>query len=301
MPAPTLEGRLLCACGSAYAIVGDETVLAADPGNAYLVGAGFIQPPTVVVGGPDNIDGCLVGQIADGIVLAFRGTLSFDIHRIPNLEDWINDFGASPTPATGFPGSVHSGFLKALQALLPGIADAIVKQRIGPLAEQPVLITGHSKGGAMAGLMAWQLQGIQRTPVKVVTFAAAKPGTAAFQGEYNGQIDHTRYEYGNDIVPHLPPSQDGFLNVLTSLPLVGGRFAGLRRFDYEPVGILRYIDENRQIQGDSPALRAKRSLWLAEEIISGRTAQVFADHAIACGSGYMSAVAPVGVCPQDSM
>jgi hypothetical protein len=297
MPAPTLEGRLLCACGSAYAIVGDEPALAPDPENVYLAGAGFVQPPTVVVGGPDKIDGCLVGQIADGIVLAFRGTLSFDIHRIPSLEDWVNDFNAEFTPAAGFPGFVHSGFLKALQALLPGIADAIANQRIGALADKPVLITGHSKGGAMAGLMAWQLQGVQGIPVKVITFAGAKPGTAAFRTAYDDQIDHTRYEYNNDIVPHLPPSQDGFLNVLTSLPVVVVRFTGLRRFDYEQVGVLRFIDENRQLHDESPTLRAKRNLWLAEEIISGRIAQVFADHAIACGSGYMSAAAPTGVCP----
>src|SRR5438105_2573108 len=103
MPAPTLEGRLLCACGSAYAIAADEPVLAPDPTNVYLAGAGFVRPPTVVVGGPDDIDGCLVGETADGTVLAFRGTLSFDVHRIPTLEDWLGDFNAEPVAADGFP------------------------------------------------------------------------------------------------------------------------------------------------------------------------------------------------------
>lgn len=298
MPAPTLEGRLLCACGSAHAIDGDAPILAPDPENVYLAGAGFVRPPTIIVGGPDNIDGCLVGEIADGILLAFRGTLSFDIHRIPSLEDWLNNFNAEPIPADGFPGFVHTGFLAALQVLLPGIIDALAQQRLGGLAEKPVLITGHSKGGAMASLMAWQFQGVQKIPVKVVTFAAPRSGSAAFQAAYDAQIDHTRYEYNNDIVPHLPPSQDGLLNVLSSLPVVGNRFQGLRRFDYQPVGVLQFIDENRQFHDASAALRAKRNLLLAGEIISGRLAQVAADHAIACGSGYMSAVAPVGVCPQ---
>src|SRR5262249_57077105 len=77
MPAPTLDGRLLCASGAAYAITGDEPTLAPDPDNVYLAGAGFVRPPKVLVGGQREIDACLVGEIADGVVIAFRGTLPF--------------------------------------------------------------------------------------------------------------------------------------------------------------------------------------------------------------------------------
>jgi hypothetical protein len=297
MTAPTLEGRLLCASGAAYAITGSEITLAPDPENVYLAGAGFVRPPSVVVMGEREIDACLVGELTDGIVVAFRGTLFFDIHSVPSLLDWLNDFDAELVTAEGFPGQVHAGFLGAHKLLLPKVVEEVARQRTGPSAASPVLITGHSKGGALAALMAWQLQAIRGVPVRVLTFAAAKPGNAAFRSAYDAEIDHTRYEYGNDIVPHLPPSQDGFLNVLTSIPVLGSKFEDLRRFDYQPVGLLRYIDSTGRPRDDDPMLRVERDLALATEIIRLRFLHIAMDHAIGCGSGYMMAVAPVGVCP----
>ena len=74
----------------------------------------------------------------------------------------------------------------------------------------------------MAALAAWSIQAIAGTPVKVVTFAAAKPGDAAFRAAYEAAgIDHTRYEYNVDIVPHLPLSDGGFIDVLRAIPGVG--------------------------------------------------------------------------------
>jgi hypothetical protein len=298
MVAPTLEGRLLCASGAAYAITGDEKTLAPDPQNVYIAGAGFVGPPTVLVGGPREIDACLVGPIPDGLVVAFRGTLPFDVHKIPTLLDWLGDFEADPIAAAGFPGFVHAGFFGALSVLSAGIADELKRQQAGAPAGRPVLVTGHSKGGAVAALAAWSLQAVAGIPVKVVTFAAAKPGDAAFRASYQAAgLDHTRYEYNNDIVPHLPPSEGGFLDVLSQLPGVGDRFEGLRRFDYQPVGTLRYIDHTGRIVPDDPFLRAERDLNLALEVIRGHLPQIAMDHAIGCGSGYMSAVAPTGVCP----
>ena len=110
MPAPTLEGRLLCASGAAYAITGDAKTLAPDPKDVYIAGAGFLQPPAVFSAGPLSIDGCLVGEIADGIVLAFRGTMPLNINDPPTVRDWVGDFQADPITVAGFPGAVHAGF-----------------------------------------------------------------------------------------------------------------------------------------------------------------------------------------------
>lgn len=149
----------------------------------------------------------------------------------------------------------------------------------------------------MATLFAWQAKQ-QGLPVQVVTFAAAKTGDAAFRTAYTAAgIEHTRYEYDDDIVPHLPPSQDGVLRVLSSLPWVGERFSGLQRFDYRPVGTLKYIDETNRFMEEDETLRAERNLSLAMEVLLGRFPQIASDHSIGCGSGYMRAVAPSGVCP----
>jgi hypothetical protein len=50
------------------------------------------------------------------------------------------------------------------------------------------------------------------------------------------------------------------------------------------------------IQGESPLLAAERALSLARQVVRLRLLQL-ADHAIRCGSGYVSAVCPTGVCP----
>jgi hypothetical protein len=296
MAAPTLDGRLLCACDCTYAVTADG-LLDLSPDDTYYAGAGFLQPPATFVGGDDLIDACLVGTTPDGVVIAFRGTLPFDIHSPPTLLDWLNDFNANPTAAAGFPGFVHPGFLGALDALWDRAVAEVQNRRAAVGAAGPLLVTGHSKGGAMAALAAWRFQTGLNVPVKVVSFAAAKPGDAPFRDAYNPVIDHTRYEDSDDIVPHLPPSQEGFLKVLSSLPVIGDRFAGLQRFDYEQVGVLRYIDAAGDIEDDSPTLAAERTLSLLPLILWGRFNQIAADHSIGCGSGYMTGVCPAGVCP----
>ncbi len=302
MPAPTLDGRLLCASGAAYAITGDMKMLAPDPQDVYIAGAGFVDSPPVFTAGPQSIDGCLVGLTADGIVLAFRGTMPLDFNDPPSVRDWLNDFQADPIAVTGFPGCVHAGFSGALSVLAPSITAEL--QRLQASAPgQPILITGHSKGGAMAALAAWSIQGAAGTPVKVVTFAAAKPGDSAFRAAYEAAgIDHTRYEYNVDIVPHLPLSDGGFLDVLAQFPVLklpgfDDLFTDLKRFDYQPVGALRYIESSGQIVSDSPSLRTQQDNALVMEIIRLQFAEIAMNHSIGCGSGYMSAIVPTGVCP----
>ena len=158
----------------------------------------------------------------------------------------------------------------------------------------------------MAALAAWSIQQTASTAVRVVTFAAAKPGDAGFRAAYEAAgIDHTRYEYNVDIVPHLPLSDGGFLDLLgrfpvRKLPGIGDVFTNLRRFDYQPVGTLRYIESSGQIVNDSPDLRTQQDHALVMEIIRLQFQQIAMNHSIGCGSGYMSAIAPTGVCPPTS-
>lgn len=307
MPAPTLDGRLLCASGAAYAITGDMKMLAPDPQDLYIAGAGFVQPPTVFTAGPEAIDGCLVGLIEDGLVLAFRGTMPLDLENPPSVRDWVSDFQAEPITVSGFPGCVHAGFSAALVALWPSITAELERQAAGAPAGRPLFITGHSKGGAMAPLAAWAVRASSgTTPLKVVTFAAARPGDAAFRAAYvSSGIDHTRYEYNIDIVPHLPLSDGGFVDVLHQFPLPDlpwfqDLFADLDRFDYQPVGNLRYIESDLRVVDGSTSLQARRDQALAVEVLRWQFAQIAENHAIGCGSGYMSAVAPTGVCPPST-
>jgi hypothetical protein len=266
-----------------------------------------VSDPAVYTAGPLAIDGCLVGEIEDGLVLAFRGTMPLDFDQPPTVADWVGDFDAEPITVGGFPGSVHAGFSAALAALWPSIIAELQRRQAAAPADRPLLVTGHSKGSAMTALAAWSLRAIGgRPPLKVVTFAAAKSGDGDFRAAYTAAgIDHVRYEYNIDIVPHLPLSDGGFIDVMSQLPLPTLPWfddfrAGHERFDYQPVGVLRYIQANGQIAADGDALRGERDRTLALQIAEWQFAQIALDHSIGCGSGYMSAIAPTGVCPPAS-
>src|SRR5208282_1897537 len=144
MPAAsTIECRLLSACNCAYAI--DDSGAFTPPAPHYEA-AGFPaagQPgaPTPLVGGPDNINAVLVGTNSDGIVIAFRGTLAADVHDLPSLLDWAQDFEAAPISVAGMPGEVHSGFWRGLDTIWDSVLAA-VQAMLAAGGPMPVYITG---------------------------------------------------------------------------------------------------------------------------------------------------------------
>ena len=75
---------------------------------------------------------------------------------------------------------------------------------------QPLFITGHSLGGALAIIAAERLRReLKIEAAAVYTFGAPRVGSAAFAGSYNacGLGDRSyRLIHGLDIVPTLPPS-----------------------------------------------------------------------------------------------
>ena len=257
MSAPTLDGRLLCACNCAYLIDGNGNV-AADGGNIYYAGAGFTQPPAAFLGGTADLDACLVGTTADGVVLAFRGTIPFDVDDLRSLRDWLQDFNAYVITPDWLPGSgigVHAGFLASLATLWDRARAEVRRQLDTAGAGSRLSITGHSKGGALAALTALRFWRTEQQPSHVVTSGAPRVGDRAFADVYNNSsIVHTRLEYQDDIVPHMPPSFGGFLDELQRIPWIAARLGGLERYDYEPVGVLNFINWAGQIELDSAIL-----------------------------------------------
>src|SRR5262249_24105778 len=141
----TLSGRLLCASNCAYLAAqnGPLPVPASDP---FYDGAGFLQPPTAFVGGNNNVDAALVGTTADGVVLAFRGSLPLDQPGLDTLLDWFNDFNALLGEGAGLPGRVHTGFLESLDNLWNAVEPEVKGQLDAVGSDATVWITGHSKG-----------------------------------------------------------------------------------------------------------------------------------------------------------
>jgi hypothetical protein len=253
-----------------------------------------LRPPVTLVSGPKNINACLVGTNADGVVVAFRGSLALSKPNISALLDWINHFNADLITASDMPGRVHAGFLGSLDTLWEGLLAEVREQMAQAGDTARLWITGHSKGGGMAPLAALRFHRAAGITPRVVTFAAPKPGNRAFAEAYNALIETTRYENADDLVPHLPPSPK-FLSMLTALPLIDKRFGKLKRFEYEHVGTLRFIHWSGQVMPHTPTLGAERFLNLAKMLVTMQFQQLIADHCIATGYGSMFPFCPTSV------
>lgn len=293
--ATSLACRLLCASNCAYAVSGAGSVPKKQP---FYDAAGFTDTPVGIAAGTEKINACMVGTTEDGVVVAFRGTLPPGTpDRAGTILDWFNDLRAELIPVKGVAGLVHEGFWTAMDSLWPDVLAEVGKRLQSSAAGTRVYITGHSKGGAMANLAAMRLLNAQSVDSTVYTFAAAHPANEAFAADYDGKIDSTRYEYADDIVPHLPPSLP-FRQALQALPFfspVKGQLA--RDLDYSAVGTLKFIDWNGAIVDDSPGLRARRYASLTKLILELGFDKIVRDHSIDCGSGYTTAICPTDVCP----
>jgi hypothetical protein len=138
-------------------------------------------------------------------VIAYRGTLA---PGGPNpreiLDDWVNNAQTRMVRRPDF-GDVHDGFYDSHHALWDDVKAGIAK-RLNPTPPAAIIVTGHSKGGALAVLGA---SAIRRTwknlPVHVVTFAAPRAGGRTFADLYKTLgIPTLRYENRADLVPYLP-------------------------------------------------------------------------------------------------
>jgi hypothetical protein len=143
------------------------------------------------------VDGSMIGYVTsvdDVTVVVFRGTDN-DIDWIVNLA-----IGSIQTPK----GAIHRGFYNAYRPLKPQIVK-LVK------AAQPkhLWITGHSLGGALAVVCAYDLienEGLQLDGV--ITFGqpmVARPQLATYlDSVLLGRFAH--YVNGHDIVARVPPT-----------------------------------------------------------------------------------------------
>lgn len=135
---------------------------------------------------------CFVASSSQAVLLSFRGT--------ENVGDWISDLNAFSTSRPY--GDVHRGFLAAFQ-----VVETQLKAILAGLAGRPLLLTGHSLGGALATVAAAEWQG-QIPIAKVYTFGQPAVGKGSFpafmQQHYSGKF--FRVVNDDDIIPMLPPT-----------------------------------------------------------------------------------------------
>lgn len=188
----------------------------------------------VHVAGPDGLDGTVwegcpvrafagtgagitslaaVVDLGDRIAVAFRGTLLPLLGSLETaVKDWMCNLDVRMEPFTAtartpaghvatalpLPGQVHGGFHRELLAVLAQVEDALLA-----LPRRPIVVTGHSQGGAIAVLCARVLEAAGWGVEATTTFAAPRAGDAA--AVRTGTAPVHRVEFGHDIVPHVPP------------------------------------------------------------------------------------------------
>jgi triacylglycerol lipase len=143
------------------------------------------------------------GLVVDGWgarIIAFTGTDPL------KLKDWLTD------ARTGLSSkNIHEGFDAGFEAVRSQVEAAIRDCADGL---KRLLITGHSLGGALAGVAANSLRDNRQTEIDgVYTFGMPRCGGEFFAAAYEGSLGARTYRFvhGADVVPTLPPSTLGKL------------------------------------------------------------------------------------------
>jgi triacylglycerol lipase len=142
----------------------------------------------------------LVRDLGPVIAVAFRGTSS-PRDLVTDMEVWHEREGLY-----GF----HDGFHEALLSVHFPLRD-----RILDLPAKPLILTGHSLGGAMAMLFAfrwWTWINPGRPVHSVYTFGQPRVGNRTFTAEYDRDLSAQTFRFvnGEDIVPRLPGMLMGY-------------------------------------------------------------------------------------------
>lgn len=168
-------------------------------------------------------------EYPDYIVVSFQGSITdkgkstdfgrFGTYRLESLIDWIQNFRLKQlkTKETSLPGLVHEGFYRQFKLIAEKVVDALPSE-----GKKPILLTGHSQGGAVAILAAKWLKDRGFPIHEVYTFAAPRGGDVNFQRGMRFPV--YRVEFGDDIVPHVPPTFANGSLIANGLGTISGFF-----------------------------------------------------------------------------
>lgn len=144
---------------------------------------------------------CFIAASSEFVVLSFRGT------QPGQMEDLLTDarFVQVGGPYGSKHSRVHAGFWAALYSLLHFDQGFLEFLHDATRDNQPLYITGHSLGGALATLMAAFLSNGSWPGVAVYTFGSPRVGNRGFAALYDHLVPNTwRYVHDNDLYSRFP-------------------------------------------------------------------------------------------------
>lgn len=180
-------------------------------------------------------DHAFVVRDARRTVVAFRGS--------DDLWDWITNLRAwtGPTPY----GRVHRGYYAVVESLIDELREVLLDDP----RQRPVVLTGHSMGGALAVVTAAMMTGDPIVPGGIYTFGQPQVGDREFSRNFaagyparllrfvNGADAIAAWTYGREAMLGTPCYFDkrGYLvfgDHLSEVPRVGLRFHRLDHYRY---------------------------------------------------------------------
>ncbi len=126
-----------------------------------------------------------------------------------DLRDLKNDMQCGMCESAWAPGHVHDGFIHTVEMNVFSVYRAI--QSFADKGVEKVVFTGHSRGGAIAAIMASNLRFLS-WKVDILTYGAPRYCDAEFAEylENRLQMTLTAYELPKDPVTGVPPTTMGF-------------------------------------------------------------------------------------------
>jgi hypothetical protein len=132
------------------------------------------------------------------IVIAYQGTTG------TSVTNWVANFNLTLTsPWPSVPSAqVHSGFWATYLATRQQVLDYIAT-----MPRVPIQIVGHSQGGSVANLCAFELATFYGYTIKnVYTFGSPRTGTYDWTAWFRSRVANSwRVTHARDIVAHTPP------------------------------------------------------------------------------------------------
>ncbi|MDY6784545.1 MAG: lipase family protein [Cyanobacteriota bacterium] len=175
---------------------------------------------------PDtNTQAIAVGD-DEKIIIAFRGT--------ENLDDWKTNINLAK--AVWKVGMVHSGFYNSIQSVWP---TAIARLESLRTKNQPIWLTGHSLGGALATLASATID--NELPdyeiAGIYTFGQPRVGDGIFS-KFCDERTKERYfraVNNNDIVPRIPQFRYTHSGTLLYFDALGNMYSGINLSPLNPL------------------------------------------------------------------
>lgn len=199
----------------------------------------------------------LLFRTDDFIILAFRGS--------QEIRDWYTNFNtqlrkftirqAGKTMLSSYQGRVHTGFFLGWASTESEVLDVIkrwqrearaVKDAKGKPKRLPLVVTGHSLGGALATVAAASLYENNVDIAGLYTFGQPRVGDRAFARQLNNNLAGRvfRFVNNNDVVPHVPPP----FSIRNPLRLYS-HLGAVKYFDSKGLLVANYKTINRAMDG----------------------------------------------------